>query len=604
MSILETPRILFRGQIAWDPVTTNNYTGYYDEDAAETVFQATTDRVEAFRKSAIEDVVNGSWNPDGTYRSSFFDTGVSGVDLGAGATIDDPFYQSAASFTGMLVDLEPYGSSSSQIFFDTMQFGIDGGYRILLPRRSKFVARCINFSRNSHNRMIAGVASVVWQTSFHKDDGIRIDAFDSPALQALGTAMQDGDVQGLTVRFNAYRTVYYGDPTLQNGSADAVAAAQSLTDKLNQGGWQPNPARSLVVGVVGLWRDGEPMQQPGDRKLIPVTGGIGVAFARVDGATNTLQIDLENSIPETDAELTKANLGTIEVVASDPLAPATLTIGTIPYELYDRDAYDRTSGIVTLPLRDGLATQLASMTLSLRADAGGLLAEQDIRTIPAVPSQYVDEGGVAPIVFQLYRMGVPLHQRMPLTIYRLDPTTGEVTHAADVESRADGVFATALGGAQGGVYGYVVRPRGEPAPVPVNGMVNTQSYDYMYARVLPADADVAGLPPTWENVYTRVLSDWNAMAPCMDNWLDLADPDQIKRFGPMIRRLTDPTRTEDYRYMPVTRDLSRGKRTLLYRFLDDDIAWTETAASKAAPPTPSLLGAATPTPNFSRKVPD
>ena len=35
-----------------------------------------------------------------------------------------------AQFTGMLVDVEPYGGTSSQLFFDSMSFGIDGGCRI------------------------------------------------------------------------------------------------------------------------------------------------------------------------------------------------------------------------------------------------------------------------------------------------------------------------------------------------------------------------------------------------------------------------------------------------------------------------------------------
>ena len=38
MSVLETPRLVFRGQIAWDPITTNNYTQQYDEADARANF--------------------------------------------------------------------------------------------------------------------------------------------------------------------------------------------------------------------------------------------------------------------------------------------------------------------------------------------------------------------------------------------------------------------------------------------------------------------------------------------------------------------------------------------------------------------------------------
>ena len=148
------------------------------------------------------------------------------------------------------------------------------------------VARYINFTRNSHNQMIAGVASVVWQTSFAKADGLNLDAHGSPALQALRDALTDDDVLGLTVRWNSYRTIYYGDPALRNQTPQSAAAAQRLLEQLNAGGFQPNPACSLVVGVVGLWRRGEPAQEPGDRPLLAAlpSGMVATAHARARAA--------------------------------------------------------------------------------------------------------------------------------------------------------------------------------------------------------------------------------------------------------------------------------------------------------------------------------
>jgi hypothetical protein len=92
MSVLETPRILFRGNTAWDPITTNNYPSMYDEVTDDPVWPAVTDRVAAYRREAQDAVVGqGNWNPDGTHRSTFFNTAVTGVDLGAGVEQDDPF---------------------------------------------------------------------------------------------------------------------------------------------------------------------------------------------------------------------------------------------------------------------------------------------------------------------------------------------------------------------------------------------------------------------------------------------------------------------------------------------------------------------------------
>ena len=61
---------------------------------------------------------------------------------------------------------------------------------------------------------------------------------------------------GLTVRWNAYRTLYYDNP------GNMAALAKELHAKLAGGGFQPNPARSELVGVLGLWRKGEPPANP------------------------------------------------------------------------------------------------------------------------------------------------------------------------------------------------------------------------------------------------------------------------------------------------------------------------------------------------------
>jgi hypothetical protein len=53
----------------------------------------------------------------------------------------------------------------------------------------------------------------------------------------------------------------------------------------------------------------------------------------------------------------------------------------------------------------------------------------------------------------------------------------------------------------------------------------------------------------------------------------------------MIKKLTDKAAFENYRYMPVTRDLTEGRRTLLYNFLDDVAPSVTSSETAAATPT-------------------
>ena len=600
MSVLETPRILYRGSMAWDPITTNNYPAMYDEVTDDPVWPDVTDRVAAYRKEAAEAVAcQGNWNPDGTHRSTFFSTSVSGVDLGAGVEQDDPFVTADVTFQGMLVDLEPYGAFTSQLFFDAITFGVAGGYRIFCPRRSRFTDRYINFSRNRANNMIAGVASVVWQTSFPKDGGLRVDALDSPALQALAKALGEADVLGLTVRFTTYETVYFDDPTLSNGSPATAAAEQALLDKLRLGGFQPNPARSLLVGCVGLWRAGEPPHEPGDRALL-TTGNpsIATAFARV--SDDRLTIDLSNSISETDRQLTKKDFGTLDVVA---VGDSTVTsLGQLRYADYDQAAYERTCGIVSLPLTAQQAGMAATQDLQVR-DATGtvLLGEDPLRLIPVTPNQYVDEGAAATVTFQAYLRGEPVPGKRPVYISTTDASGGKVVATVSVTTDDSGQASLSIPSPAPGVSGYIPTVTSTP-PAGIDPLVTS----YAYLRVLSADEEIAALPATWQNVYTYVLADWNALAPCMDNYLRLDDPVQVRAAGATLRKITDPSRFESFLFMPVTRDMTAGERSLLYRFLAEGEA--AAAARGAVPPevaevaeegaarraaTPAELGGAT-----------
>ena len=101
----------------------------------------------------------------------------------------------------------------------------------------------------------------------------------------------------------------------------------------------------------------------------------------------------------------------------------------------------------------------------------------------------------------------------------------------------DGVAAFTVTGVQGSVQGYVLVAGANP-PIPASG-IDPQLTTYLYIRTIPADNDTAKLEPTWANVHAKVLANWEAMAPCMDNWLRLGDEAQVKAYGKLIKRLTD-----------------------------------------------------------------
>jgi hypothetical protein len=583
MSVLETPRLMFRGQITFDPIVTNNQPQQYDESDARTVF-APGEGTAAFRKAAIDAVVGGgNWNPQGTHRSTFFNTAVVSVDTGSGPSADDPIVNTPVAFIGMLVDLEPYGSTSSQLFFDSMSFGIAGGCRVFAPRTTRMAARYINFGRNTtynpqiNPNVVAGGASVVWQTSFPKQDGLRLDQHDSPVLQKFAQKLEDDDVLGLTVRWNAYLTAYFDSLDPNNNPK----LAQQLQAKLNGGGFQPNPARSRVVGALGLWRKGEPPNEPGDRTLLTDEAPImrvammGSAFVRL--AADSLTLDLGNSVPEIGTDLTKFNLGDLTAVAVGSDGQLVATLGTFGYDKYDREAYERAAGIVTIKVDPAAAGAAQTADIQLRkSDKTVVLAEAALRAIAVTPNVYLDEGSSTTVDVQVLARGKSAGAGVKVT---MADASGSVATTASATTDARGIATFPVRGVTGQVDQYVLLP-GDATSV---RQLDPQLVNYLNVRTLPADGKIARLSPTWDNVYASVLRNWHAMAPCMDNWLDLADPDQVKAFASLLRKLTDKANFEAFRFMPVTRDMTAGERTLLYAFLDG-----MTAAPEAPMPRPSL----------------
>lgn len=606
MSILEFPRIYFSGEISWDPVTTNNntyqdWTANYDEVGADPQLNGSPvlpTQVSSYRQAAIDQIATQNWNPAGTYRSNFYNCRVSGVDTGDGLKTDDPFVGAPANFSGMLIDAEPYGPYSSQLFFDSLHLGIDGGCRILGTPVRRSSDRYINFFANRANAVIAGVASVLWQACYAWDpDTLKIDAFDSPALQALLAAMAEPGVKGVMTRFCTYRTIYYDDLSLAGGSDEAMEAqAKALMAKFAAGGFQPNPARSLLVGTAGLWREGDPMHEPGDRALVTTNAMVpvpnlskpipfGTAWARVDG--QRLALDLTNAVPWNTATPDKANLGNLYLSAGD------MPLATLTPDQYGQAAYLATSGLVdvALPVSDA-PLDLGDITVSVDVDGvrTTVLAEQALRAIPLEPNLYVTQDDDAIGQAQVYDRGVPAGAGIKVTMTEVGSMENQPVSA---QTDAKGLVGFPLKTTAPTVTALVFQPGDDPVlPVTANAF-NPQVFTYMYLRVLPNDDDIAKLDPSWDNVYAKVLSYWEAIAPCMDNWLRLGDEAQVRAYAPVIKKLTDPDYFERFRFMPVTRDLTRGQRTLLYNFLDGTqpsarLLGAEEPEAAAAPPPPDF----------------
>lgn len=457
MSILSLPRITFSGKTEWNPDTTNNYDTYYDSATAAPVPpNVSRDEYLGTLKSQVTD--QGNWNLYGDHAVRFVDTAISSIQLPSGTVASDPLLGKPTLILGLvwsdsknpparLVDVDPYGATSSQLFFDSFQIG-DGQVGVTGKRVDRFSDRDFFFARNlnlDNQAMIAGKMGVVWQTAFPKDQLKWNGLSSSPALTALKQAVDSSDAAGLVVRFVSYRTQYFTNCRF-NGKS--ITTFEELQTAYEQGFTGRNPAYSALLGNVGVWNTGSLQTGPSDRVLIPVpkakvpvqgsvtppatpaaiaapegsktlltrqqaklqasavaeaatapTATLGQSQFRVEfdttGDSGRVILDFINAVPEINQELVKADLGDIQIQARDNADHTKVTLlgNPVSYAAYNREAYVSGGGVLTIPFTTGAsALKKGTLEVVVGPSATVLLAERPLEVVTDSKSIYLDEG--------------------------------------------------------------------------------------------------------------------------------------------------------------------------------------------------------------------
>jgi hypothetical protein len=110
-----------------------------------------------------------------------------------------------------------------------------------------------------------------------------------------------------------------------------------------------------------------------------------------------------------------------------------------------------------------------------------------------------------------------------------------------------------------------------PVPANDNRLIHLWQF-YFYVRVLPKDdypEDVITnefLRDNWQFVYDNLFIYYDLLFPTMTRIIDWSNPAAIRGNATLIKVFTDPNGIDNTLYMPISRDMSRGKRQLLFRY--------------------------------------
>lgn len=604
MSVLTPPRASFHGLVDWDPCTVNNYPAIYDEKTARPKPQPGIgwDHYVDWLTDYTGQAVRAGWNVYGAHGVDFQGVKFVGGVLAQGdSPSDDPLLGreiairgeswTSATAGGRLVDVNSYGSHSSQIFFDRIVVG-DDEIGVTGQRTCRMYSRWFGTRNLGGGLMIAGPVGVIWQCGLPKDRlewGSKADS--SPTLKALREAVEgDAGCQGLVVRFAAYRTLYY-----QTASYKGVqlADAKKLADAYKDGFKGGNPAQSVVTGSLGLWGEGELSSAPTERLLVPGrTRGVGPAAARLDRARRSVTLDMLALVPE-DAEddhLHKVDLGdlTLQAVGADG---STTTVGKpLPYDRYDQTAYQASGGIVEVPLGEADPEAVAAGALQVVSSKHGTIARERDPSLLAETDQrgrFVDEGEEAEVTLHVYEKGAPIadgRAKVLVMQYDSDMQRGDIiAERAGGEGAgrpldklvldvAGGKARFKLSARKPGICYLVYTAFPADQWPDMTAAPDWRSQGYTIVRAMPFDnaleRNTGDDELSWKFLYDNVLRAWDLVYPIMSVVRDLHDKTVFDGMAEQVRVAISPEQFETCWYMPITRDLSAGKRKLILRYLN------------------------------------
>jgi hypothetical protein len=577
----------------------------------------------------IVDVLNANWDYDGDNSLWFENVVVTGADLPNGQRVrtaaEDPVVGLPVTILGdkwgdhfrpaLIVDNDPTSDLSSQIFYSQFQVGAQAtGLTAAASPEAGWMPRAYErWLYLARNLMVFPDAcfSAIWQLPL-PNRNLRFQGTDtSPAIRALAAAAASG--LGLQARFVTY---YF----------ERKWTDEEMQQFYKNGATPKNRSRGVILGTIGAWDETDLGSAPAGRILYPPLAPmpypnavmamnkaftLGPAVARVDPTRHVVTLDLCTAFPEVTAakdpadpdphELQKIDLSVamLEVLSAD--GKTTTPIGTFPY---DTTSYLAGSGLVEVGYAADQQAAIDAGTLRIScasAAVSPVLLEQPYTAETDDRSTYLTVGESTSIRVRIYERGGAPTKRVPVGVqqYRAKEILGPpgptgtsglpekhfilapngVTPFVSIDPPGgaivdtDGWLTLTLTGLEPGLgmLRFLVGAASDNFPAPANDQDQGawMRLSHCHVRVLPADTDLDAIPDdqvTWELVYDKVLRYFYRMYPAMDGPMKLNDQATVEARAQMLQLMIDENSWGSTLYMPITRELSKGKRRLLQRW--------------------------------------
>jgi hypothetical protein len=583
MSYLDTPRLHFTGQFQADVSTINNEVTLYDINTFRPEDQTLT-----------TDGTRGGWNPEGTGIFRLIGCRVTGARLGdrqittwqEDAVIGTALENADDRVFGKLVDLDPQQQMVSEIWGMRLRL-TDGSTRALFAGDFRPAAFTNLWRRQQRAVFLDQTLAAVFQSVL---EGVSWDldsaAGEGNARSAVLEALRQASAEGrLSININVYG--YGRDPAIPRYTLGRVAgtigpylAGEPRHFVLGRQMVSGTPAASPVAPYGGVYSFQCKVHE--DRRVVTADFGNCLPIRDASGA-----FDPNTSPPLTLAVLKAESSSLLNTVAADDVA----VLGELNY--LRRGWYAATAGvqdfdysadswcvshITTRPLAllTPLAADNSSYAVLVSETLGGWYARADGFVARLEP------GAMAPFDVYATRYGKPVSTLVkfssnlgPMGGPPPEPEVGTpaaaIAYPAELKTDAQGktvlcvtARADGPGNPRGYIDGQLYGIGYQPAEQSAQAFVNF----WNLISILAFDRFEVPTQPTWNAHVRPILQQYGNLYPIMSKHLvALGDYSSVVTHLDILK-LAFAQPLEDPNHMPVTRDLSAGKRAMILRWME------------------------------------
>lgn len=548
MSYLSFPRLHFSGKYQADPSTVNNYAGNFDADT----FQADY--------SQLKGDWGDSWNPNGTGSWRFedcvvtmvvYEDGTSESDPDKDPVIGLPLINTNLRVAGKIVDLDTQQQMVSEIWGFQLSLGGPAGSFTGNFHATAFADVWIRKPGPPTNANFAAFYQSTLELINWKENG------NSRFLRELSGRYEDNAPDQLSIKFN-----------VDGHNSD------NTTDDFTFG---------RVTGTIGAHRKEDPLHFVPGRVMVPSEGSkVNNAYAIVE--SSYLHIDLGNSLPTSTPGGPLADIGILSIGLK---GAEVVPLANIMYA--DPAWYSRNAGIVSIKLNAINMKSISNTPIQITATAVDGKVTTLLLEDPSGDFLRVDQfvfrmnpGDTAAAKIYYYKFGMPQAAAIislvrdtsfmtgpPLSFELGTPlealkfpskiTTGEAGMAVLEFSTGDpGNPRRYIDGQLYGL-GYSL---GTEAPQP--------SSTFYPINILLFSGYEIPEEPNWLEHVQPILGQYAILYPVMKPIVDLNNYSSVLQKRYILHNVFNLP-IENPNYMPVTRDLSEGKRAMIKKWLRNPV---------------------------------